>query len=115
VLTDLTRRIVLDLLPDRKKETLIEWLTRPPDGIGLSNFAFAATNLWSHYWAAVNTVFPKVSVVADRFHVVQNLQTAIHFIRRDAQQAAATEEERKQLKGLRYLPLKNEHNLTRPV
>lgn len=103
---------MLDLLPDRKKETLIEWLTRPPDGIDLSKLAFAATDLWSHYRAAVNTVFPKVAVVADRFHVVQNLHTAIHTIRRDAQQNASTEEERKQLKGLRYLLLKNEHNLT---
>lgn len=103
---------MLDLLPDRKKETLIEWLAHPPDGIDLSKFAFAATDLWSHYRDAVNTVFPKVAVVADRFHVVQNLHTAIHTIRRDAQQIAATEEERKQLKGLRYLLLKNEHNLT---
>lgn len=116
VLTDLTRRIVLDILPDRKKETLITWLRRPPDGIDLRKLAFAATDLWAHYRAAVQTVFPKVAVVAGalwaRFHVVQNLHTVIHNVRRDAQSAASTEEERKQLKGLRYLLLKNEHNLT---
>lgn len=112
MLTDLTRRIVLDVLPDRKKATLIKWLQRPPDGIDLSALAFAATDLWSHYRAAVQTVFPTVAVVADRFHVVQNLHTVIHDVRKEAQSAAATEEERKQLKGLRYLLLKNEHNLT---
>lgn len=112
MLTDLTRRIVLDILPDRKKETLITWLRRPPDGIDLRKLAFAATDLWSHYRAAVQTVFPKVAVVADRFHVVQNLHAVIHNVRRDAQSAASTEEERKQLNGLRYLLLKNEHNLT---
>lgn len=108
----MTRRIVLDVLPNRKKETLIAWLRRPPDGIDLSQLAFAATDLWAHYRASVQTVFPEVAVVADRFHVVQNLQAVIHSVRRDAQSAAANEEERKQLKGLRYLLLKNEQNLT---
>ena len=50
--------------------------------------------------------------MADRFHVVQNLHTVIHTLRREAQQAAADDKERQQLKGLRYLLLKNEHNLT---
>ena len=103
---------MLDILPDRKKETLIAWLRRPPEGIDLSLLGFAATDLWAHYRDAVQTVFAKVAVVADRFHVVQNLHTVIHNIRREAQNAAATPEERTQLKGLRYLLLKNEHNLT---
>lgn len=103
---------MLDVLPDRKKETLIAWLRRPPDGIDLSQLGFAATDPWSHYRAAVQTVFPKVAVVADRFHVVQNLHTVIHNVRREAQSNASTDEERKQLKGLRYLLLKNEKNLT---
>lgn len=103
---------MLDVLPDRKKETLIAWLRRPPDGIDLSQLSFAATDLWAHYRASVQTVFPKVAVVADRFHVVQNLHAVIHSVRRDAQSAAANEEERKQLKGLRYILLKNEQNLT---
>lgn len=104
---------MLDILSDRRKATLIEWLRRPPDGIDLSNLTFAATDLWAHYRAAVHEVFPHVAVVADRFHVVQNLHKVIHEVRREAQKAATTEEERKQLKGLRYLLLKNEQNLTK--
>lgn len=111
-MTDLSRRIVLDVLPDRQKSTLVAWLRRPPDGIDLSCLAFAATDLWSHYRAAVHTVFPDVAVVADRFHVVQNLHAVIHKVRRDAQKEAANDEQRAELKGLRYLLLKNEHNLT---
>lgn len=88
------------------------WLRRPPDGIVLSQLAYVATDLWAHYRASVQTVFPKVAVVADRFHVVQNLHTVIHAVRRDAQSAATTDEERKQLKGLRYLLLKNQQSLT---
>ena len=103
---------MLDVLPDRKKNTLIAWLRRPPDGIDLENLAFAATDLWAHYRAAVHDVFPDVAVVADRFHVVQNLHKIIHDVRREAQQSATDNDERTQLKGLRYLLLKNEQNLT---
>ena len=111
-MTDLSRRIVLDVLSDRKKHSLVAWLERPPDGIDLSQLAFAATDLWAHYRAAVHAVFPDVSVVADRFHVVQNLHDVIHEVRREAQKTVADDDERAQLKGLRYLLLKNEHNLT---
>ena len=103
---------MLDVLSDRKKHSLVAWLERPPHGIDLSQLAFAATDLWAHYRAEVHAVFPDVSVVADRFHVVQNLHEVIHKVRREAQKDAADDDERAQLKGLRYLLLKNEHNLT---
>lgn len=103
---------MLDVLEDRKKETLIAWLENPAAGIDLCELAFVATDLWSHYRLAIHTVFPHVSVVADRFHVMQNLQNVIHTCRREAQNAATTEVERKQLKGLRFLLLKNEVKLT---
>ena len=113
VLTDLEQRIVLDILSDRQKTTLIQWLQAPPAGIDLSQLAVAATDLWSHYRDAVLDVFgDKVKIVADRFHVMQNLHEAIHKVRRQAQQHADTAAEKKQLKGLRYLLLKKDEKLT---
>jgi transposase len=113
VLTDLERRIVLDILPDREKSTLIHWLKHPPAGIDLSQLASVATDLWRHYRDAVYEVFDKqVPLVADRFHVMQNLHEAIHKARKAAQAEAATAEERKTLKGLRYLLLKKDQRLT---
>jgi hypothetical protein len=85
VLTDLERRIVLDILPDRQKATLTKWLKEPPTGIDLSSLEAAATDLWSHYRDAVVDVFgDKVKIVADRFHVMQNLHEAILKARRQA-------------------------------
>ena len=113
ILTDLERRIVLDILPDRQKETLIKWLQKPTSGIDLGQLEAVATDLWSHYRDGVITVFgDKVKIVADRFHVMQNLHEAIHKARRQAQKQADTEEARKQLKGLRYLLLKKDAKLT---
>jgi transposase len=95
VLTDLEKRIILDILPDRLKDTLKTWLKNPPPGIDLSSLDTAAIDLWKHYRDAVVEVFGKrVSVVADRFHVVQNLNEAIHEARREAQSQAKTEEEK---------------------
>lgn len=112
-MTDLKRRIVLDILSDRTKKKLVEWLESPPAGITLSKLAFVATDLWKHYRDGVHNVFAHVAVVADRFHVVQNLHKVIHEERKKAQEVATTEEEKKQLKGLRYLLLKNRQKLTK--
>jgi transposase len=112
VLTDLQRRIVLDVLPDRKQQSLMDWLQRPPTGIDLSQLATVAIDLWAHYRQAVQTIYPDVIIVADRFHVVQNLNEAIHKIRREFQRQASSDAERSQLKGLRYLLIKNQAKLT---
>ena len=113
ILTDLERRIVVDILPDRQKATLVKWLENPPVGIDLSQLDAVAIDLWAHYRDAVSIVFgDKVKIVADRFHVMQNLHKAIHEARREAQKQADSEEERKQLKGLRYILLKKDENLT---
>lgn len=95
VLTDLERRLVLDILPNRLKDTLKNWLKKPPAGIDLSALDTAAIDLWRHYRDAVIEVFDQqVSVVADRFHVVQNLNEAIHEARRAAQSQAKTAAEK---------------------
>lgn len=112
VLTDLKERRLLDILPDRRKASLIEWLQEPPDGIDLSELTWVATDLWSHYRDGVEAVYPQVQVVADRFHVVQALHRAIHQVRRNLQAQAHSDDEKSELKGLRYLLLKNEANLT---
>jgi transposase len=112
VLTDLQRRILLDVLPDRKQQSLIDWLRRPPTGIDLSQLATVAIDLWAHYRQAVQTIYPDVIIVADRFHVVQNLNEAIHKTRREFQRQASSDAERSQLKGLRYLLIKNQAKLT---
>jgi len=91
---------------------LTTWLKDPPDGIDLSDLDTAATDLWKHYRDAIGDVYPHVSVVADRFHVVQNLHTAIHKERKEAQSAATSDEEKSKLKGLRFLLLKNHKNLS---
>ena len=112
VLTDIERRILLDILPDRTKATLREWLKNPPKGINLVGLREAAIDLWWHYKDTVKEVYPNIRIVADRYHVTCNLHEVIHEERRKVQKNATTEEERKNLKGLRYILLKNKSKLT---
>ena len=83
----------------------------PPPGINLSQLEAVATDLWAHYRQAVQTVYDHLIVVADRFHVVQNLNETIHKIRREFQRQASSDEERSQLKGLRYVLIKDQTKL----
>jgi transposase len=111
VLTDLQKRVLLDILPDRHQQTLIAWLEKPPSGINLASLETVATDLWAHYRQAVQTVYSTVKVVADRFHVMQNLNEVIHQSRREAQTQAKSDQERSTLKGLRYVLLKDQAKL----
>lgn len=111
ILTDLQQRVLLDILPDRHKHTLIAWLEKPAPGIDLTSLETVATDLWAHYRDAVQTVYPMVKVVADRFHVMQNLNEAIHKTRRAVQEQAQSDEERATLKGLHYVLIKDQAKL----
>ena len=59
----------------------------------LSSLAFAATDLWTHYRAAVHKVYLPVAIVADGLYIVQNLHAVLHDIRYEAQKTAADEYE----------------------
>ncbi len=70
-----------------------------------------AMDMWEPFINRVKHHCPQVKVVFDFFHVVQSFGKVIDKVRRDEYQKA-TEEDRKVLKGSRYLLLKNEENLT---
>ena len=64
------------------------------------------TDMWTAYITAVETVFPNGALIHDRVHLIQYLNKAINRVRR---REAKTNPE---LKGTRYVLLKNETNRT---
>lgn len=70
-----------------------------------------AMDMWQAYINCVNRHCPNAKIVFDFFHVVQAFGRVIDKIRR-AEYLKASAEDRKVLKGSRYLLLKNEENLT---
>jgi transposase len=70
-----------------------------------------AMDMWEPFINRVRYHCPKAKIVFDFFHVVQGFGRVIDKVRRD-EYKKATEQQRKVIKGSRYLLLKNEDNLT---
>ena len=110
VISDLERRCVISVLPSREKAHLEKWLS------DLSEFERKAIrvvsmDMWNPYRSAVRAKLPHADIVADRFHVMKQLNDRLTQMRRAIQRKAdpATKEI---LKGSRWLLVKNRSDLT---
>lgn len=108
-LSDLEAGCILCVLPDRKKETLqahfATWTQEQRDAV-----EEVAMDLWEPYAQAVEADLPNARIVADRFHVMKNLNDQVTSARRDLQRNLP-EEAKKTLKGCRWLLVRNEADL----
>jgi transposase len=102
--------LVLDVLPDRNKETLLKWLEER--GIEwCAAVQYACSDMWDAYQQAAEQKLPNARRVVDRFHVMKNLNDALTKARR-AIQKDADEKTKELLKGCRWLLVKNRENLS---
>jgi len=114
VLSDLERRRVIAVLPNRLKKTFEEWL----DGLTEEErrvIKVVSMDMWEAYRQAVRKKLPHAQIVADRFHVMKQLNHQIDLMRRSMQRKAKKEEKEalyQALKGSRWVLLKNRHALT---
>lgn len=81
VLTDLERGIQLDILPDRKKETLLAHFQALGSGF-CEQVEVVACDMWRTYIHVARECFPNAEVVIDRFHVVRALNEVLDKIRK---------------------------------
>lgn len=110
VITDIDRRRVIEVLDDRLKETLIAYFEALPRSVR-NSIKYVSIDMWEGYYQAVTEALPKrVKVVVDRFHVMKNLNDALTKCRREIQRTLS-KEDRDELKGLRWILVKNQDNL----
>lgn len=110
VLTDLERRCVLEVFNNRLQETFEQWL----DGLSQQQrraIKVVSMDMWNPYRQAVRRKLPQAKIVADRFHVVKQLNHQLNLLRRKLQREA-DEQLAQILKGCRWLLLKNRADLT---
>jgi|SRR5579864_1533734 len=74
VLCDLERRRVIDLLPDRRTHTVVEWLRSHAPPVIISRDRAGA------YAEAARQGAPGAIQVADRFHLLRNLREALEHV-----------------------------------
>jgi transposase len=100
---------ILDVLPDRERKTLENWLDRlMPDmqkAIKVVN-----VDMWEPYTLAIKAKLPHARIVVDRFHVMKNLNHCLTMARREIQRMAPNEV-KEQLKGSRWVLVKNQQDL----
>jgi transposase len=112
VLIDHTNRRVLDILPERDKDSFVKWLQEGKASGLLANLVEVTADMWEGYMNAVHEVFDKkVRVTIDRFHVMKQFQERLTEARREIQRTLP-KEEAQALKGSRWLWVKNFENLT---
>jgi transposase len=101
--------LVLDLLEDRTKATLLQWLeARGTEWCAA--IEVACSDMWDAYQEAAAEKLPNAQRVVDRFHVMKNLNEALTKARRALQKEAEVDTQAA-LKGCRWLLVKNPENL----
>ncbi len=111
VVVDHKRRCVVWAKPGKNADTLKAFF----DELGPERCAkleAVTIDMSAAYIKAVTECTPEAQLVFDRFHVQRLVQDAVDEVRRDEVRAAATNEERKQLKGTRWPLLKSFWNLS---
>jgi transposase len=110
VLSDLDRNCVIDVLEERHKEHLEAWLDALTDEQRAA-LEEVSMDMWSPYRQAIEAKVPHAQIVADRFHLMQNLNRAVTNARRGIQRTASAEV-KEQLKGSRWLLVKTQATLS---
>jgi transposase len=95
---------------DRRKETLEAFFAELTQA-QKEGLEAVAMDMWEPFINQVQHHCPNAQIVFDFFHVVQAFGRVIDKVRRD-EYLKATKQDKKVLKGSRYLLLKNEENLT---
>ena len=112
VLSDLDRNCVIAVLEERHKEKLEGWLDALTDEQRAA-LEEVSMDMWAPYRQAIEAKVPHAQIVADRFHLMQNLNRAVTNARREIQRNAV-DEVKEQLKGSRWLLVKNQASLSEP-
>ena len=108
-LSDLERRCVIDVLPNRQKDTFETWLDNLSEAERKA-IKVISMDMWKPYRSVVRAKLPHAQIVADRFHVMKQLNHQINLLRR-ALQRKAEGPLVEALKGSRWLLLKNRGDL----
>ena len=87
VISDLQRRCVLAVLPNRLKVTFEKWLCSLSK-VERKAIKVVSMDMWEPYRQAVRKNLPHAQIVADSFHVVKNLNHQLDLLRRKLQREA---------------------------
>lgn len=110
VLSDLENRHVIAILPSREQSELIRWLKSCSDEQKAA-IQTVSMDMWAPYRYFVKRFLPHADIVADRFHVMKQLNEQLSKARRQIQRTA-DDQTKDALKGCRWLLVRNRADLS---
>ncbi len=108
IFTDITNRLILEMLPDNRKGTIAAFLRALPER---DRTKAVAIDMTRYYADLANEFFPGAVVVADRFHVNRLANDAVDAYRRHLRKSASKALLRN-LRSERYVLLTRRRDLT---
>lgn len=108
VLTNIEERTLLDILPNKNKETVIGYLSRLPNK---GRITYVTMDMWQPYKNAVKAVMPNATIIVDKFHVVRMANQALETVRKQLREGL-TAKQRRGLMHDRFILLKRNKQLT---
>lgn len=108
VISNIHASTLIDMLPDRNKKTVANYLSKLP---GRDRVQHVAIDMWAPYRDAVYAVMPQAKVVVDKFHVLRMGNEAMEATRK-ALRATLSDKERRGLMHDRFVLLKRRHSLS---
>lgn len=106
VIVNLDTNEQLDILPDRKKSTIVAYFKKLGKEF-CENVKVLACDIWRTYIYAGRECFPNAVITLDRFHVVKALNEGIDTFRKKLRKTFESDEN---FKNLKYLLFKQPQN-----
>jgi len=107
VVANIEENTIIDILRDRNKSTIVNYLQRLP---GRHKIRYVAMDMWTPYRDAVRLVLPQATIVIDKFHVVRMANQALDTIRKSLREGLTTKQ-RRTLMHDRFILLKRRSDL----
>jgi transposase len=108
ILTDPENRNVLDILPDRRQETLYKYFS---GFLNRKDVNYVVIDMSRVYRDVVKTCFPNAKIVIDKFHVIRQVLWAFDRVRKE-EQKKFTDDRRVYFKRSRTLFMKKPEKIT---
>lgn len=108
ILADPKNHRVVDILPDRRHETIRRVLSEYP---GKKHVKFVVMDMTGGYRSLMHEMFPNARIIVDKYHYVRQITFALERIRVEEQKRLSARW-RKYFKRSKYVLLKDTHKLT---
>lgn len=95
------RLVVLTVLPDRTKATLLAWLVQLPASVR-QHIRTVCTDMWEGFVAAVREQLPRARIVIDRYHVATHYHDCADTLRKQELKRLRKELPKEQAEQLKH-------------